>query len=327
MKRTQSQYARLMELDRLIRAGKHPNCLTFGAEWGVSAKTVQRDIDFLRDQCGAPIEYDREHKGFRYTDASWWLPALPLTEADLLAVLLAARVAEQYRGSPVARQVSQVFTKLAEVLPGNITLAPELLYNRFTFTAPPARPLQEEVWTPVVRGLLARHTVRLVYRPFGSGATRTDKESRVNPCHIANLQGEWYLFGVHAGHSDVRQFAMGRIESAAVTDDPFTMPPGFDARKLLEGVFARFTGDGKPMTVQLLFDAEVAEWVAERQWHPGQTLKTRKSGDVELSFPARGLYEVQRWVLAWGSKVRVLAPAELAGMVRAEVEAMARKVR
>ena len=91
--RTQSQYARLMELDLKIRQGGYPNCLTFAEAWGVSQKTVQRDIDFLRDQLGAPIVYDRERKGFFYENSSWWLPSVVLSEGELMGVLLAARVA------------------------------------------------------------------------------------------------------------------------------------------------------------------------------------------------------------------------------------------
>ena len=33
---------------RRIRSGRRPNCLTFAADWEVSQKTVQRDIDFLQ---------------------------------------------------------------------------------------------------------------------------------------------------------------------------------------------------------------------------------------------------------------------------------------
>jgi predicted DNA-binding transcriptional regulator YafY len=49
----------------------------------------------------------------------------------------------------------------------------------------------------------------------------------------------------------------------------------------------------------------------------------RKNGDIELTFPAKGLYEVQRWVLAWGRHVRVLAPQALCGAVEDEIKAMA----
>ncbi len=323
MKRTKSQYARLVELDRQIRSGKRPNCLTFAEAWNVSQKTVQRDIDFLRDQCGAPMVFDRERRGFYYDNPSWWLPAIVLSEGELLAVLLAGRMAEQYRGNPVAGDIQRLFTKLAGMLPDKVSLNPELLFDRFSFVSPPARPVQSRIWTTVVRGLVAQNTMRVVYRPFDAATAVKGKESQINPCHLANLQGEWYLFAVHEGYTDVRQFAMSRFEKAVVTDKHFDLPPDFNPKRLLTGIFARYGGDGEAVTVRLLFDKEIAHWITERQWHPEQTLTPRKTGDIELAFPAKGLYEVQRWVLSWGRCVSVLEPAELKNSVINEVQAMA----
>jgi Ankyrin repeats (3 copies) len=71
MKRNKPQLHRLLALDRLIRDGKYPNALTFAREWEVSQKTIQRDIEFLRDMLGAPIKYDRAQNGYYYTDQQW----------------------------------------------------------------------------------------------------------------------------------------------------------------------------------------------------------------------------------------------------------------
>jgi predicted DNA-binding transcriptional regulator YafY len=322
MKRTQSQFARFMELDRLIKEKQYPNCLTFSNKWGVSQKTTQRDIDFLRDQCGAPIAYDRDRKGFYYEDATWMLPSVFLSEGELLAVLLASRALEQYRGTPVAKQVSQVFDKLAGLLPDKVTLKPELLYSRFTFKGVSAKPVDADIWATVVNGLLSQRSIRLRYRTFEAGSADKNKESRVNPYHIANLQGEWYLLGVHSGHTDIRQFSMARIEKASLTADQFMMPADFDPEKLLSGTFGRYVGDGKTQTVRLLFPKDVASWVTEREWHPSQLIKTRRTGEIELSFPATGMFEVMRWVLSWGRNVKVLAPPELVRMVGDEIKEM-----
>ena len=72
----------------------------------------------------------------------------------------------------------------------------------------------------------------------------------------------------------------------------------FAPEALLEAAFGRYAGGGKTHTVRLLFEKNVAEWITEREWHPQQTLKRRRNGDVELAFPAKGLFEVRRWVLS-----------------------------
>lgn len=322
MNLSKSQYRRIMELDRRIRDGLYPNCLTFAAKWEVSQKTIQRDIDYLRDQCGAPIRYDREEKGYYYDDATWVLPSIMLSEGELLAVLVGARAVAQYKGTPIEARLRRVFDKLTELLPEGLSINPAELFTEFSFQSPPSRPIDPDVWLTVTQGLTNRTTVEIVYRPFGSGKAKPDKVSRINPYHIANRQGEWYVFAVHAGHEDVRQFSMGRIERAALTDSTYHIPRDFDAGKLLDSAFGRFAGGDEEHTVRLLFDHEVADWVTEREWHPAQQIKRRKNGDIELSFPAKGLYEVQRWVLAWGRHVRVLAPRELCDAVEDEVKAM-----
>jgi predicted DNA-binding transcriptional regulator YafY len=92
---------------------------------------------------------------------------------------------------------------------------------------------------------------------------------------------------------------------------------------LLSSTFARYAGDGEPQTVRIRFDQEIAGWVTERQWHLQQKLTRLQTGEIELEFPANGLFEVQRWVLSWGRQARVLAPPELVQMVNEEVTAMA----
>lgn len=321
MQRTHSQFARLMELDRQIRGGKHPNCLTFAADWEVTQKTVQRDIDYLRDQCGAPVVYHRTHKGFRYENPTWMLPAVMLSEGELLAVLLGARVLDQYQGTPVARQLTGIYSKLAALLPGRVSVAPEFLYSRFSVTSPPARAVRPEIWSTMIRGLLDERQVIIRYARFDQ-RSRPDKTSTICPYHIASLQGEWYVFGVHAGHSDVRQFSMARIEAAKVTHERFSVPIDFDPKSLLASAFGRYAAGDHAHTVRLLFSREVADWITERQWHPQQSLKRRRNGYIELAFPAKGLFEVQRWVLSWGHHVKVLAPVELRRNVQREITMM-----
>jgi len=318
MERTKAQFPRLLELDRQIRAGKYPNCMNFATEYEVSQKTIQRDIDFLRDQMNAPIEYDSEKKGFYYKDKSWFLPALSLSEGDLFVLLVASKALEAYRGTPVAKELERVFTKITDLLPAKITMKPELVFSRFSFTSPPSKPVDEKVWTCVVRGLLHQQYVKMKYRAFEA---KEEREQLLAPYHIANLQGEWYVLGSSDTHPGIRQFALARMKSAALCEKRFEFPGDFDPAKLVSRTFSRFVGT-ESYAIRLLFDKEMAPWVSERIWHPNQKTATRKNGGIELTFHAAGLFEVYRWILAWGSHVKVLEPLELKNMVADEIKRM-----
>jgi hypothetical protein len=68
-----SQMVRIVEFDRQVTQGKYPNSLCFSVDYEVSQRTVLRDIEYLRDQLGAPLQYDAQHRGFIYTH-DWDLP-------------------------------------------------------------------------------------------------------------------------------------------------------------------------------------------------------------------------------------------------------------
>jgi len=319
MKRCQSQYSRMLKLDELIRNGKYPNCLTFAKKWEVTTKTIWRDIEFMKWTLGAPLAFDRNKKGYYYTDLHWFLPALSLSEGELFMLLITSRAMEQYQGTPVAAKLQLIFRKIAELLPEKMSVPPELMLSRFSFTAPPAKPINENIWITVVRGLLSQRHLRITYRGFESATTHS---FRLAPYHLANLQGEWYVFGTADNDAQVKQYSMARIQRAILNETHFDIPPDFNPQKLLSQTFGRFVLGEQQYPVKLLFQKDVAEWVMERQWHPKQKIIIRKNGDIELSFEAGGLLEVQRWVLAWGHYVKVLEPAELKQMVSAEIKQM-----
>jgi len=320
MQRSKLQFERLLKLDQELKQQKYPNCFTLAKDCEVSVKTAQRDFDYMRDRLKAPIAYDQARKGFYYTSCNWFLPALSLSEGDLFAVLLSSRAIEQYKGTPVAKELDAIFQKICDSMPEKISIRPELVFSRFTFIGPAAKPVDEKTWTTIVRGLLAQRSVQIEYRAVD--ATKT-KARLVDPYHVANLQGEWYVFAFDHRGNEIRQFAIPRIEKADLTDKQFVLPANFDPEKFLSVTFGRFAHAGRQATVRLLFDRDAAYWVLERQWHPKQKVKRRRDGKVELSFPTLGFYEVRRWVLAWGHNVRVLAPTELQAMVRKEIRLMA----
>ena len=237
---------------------------------------------------------------------------------------MASKALEQYRGTPVAKDLERVFAKLAGMLPDKISLRPELVFSRFSFSSPPAKPVNENIWTCVVRGLLTQTKIKISYRSMEATAA---KDRMLSPYHIANLQGEWYVLGHSDIDGEIRQFALPRIQKGKLTDQHFDMPNDFDPDKMLGNTFGRFVIGDKIHEVRLLFDKEVVPWVLERQWHHKQHVITCPDGKVELSFPATGLFEVFRWALAWGHHVKVLTPAELSKMIVDEIKEMSNILR
>ena len=58
------------------------------------------DVDYLRYQLRAPLEFDRTRNGFRYTEPAYRLPYFQLTEGELVALMLCERILAKYEGTP-----------------------------------------------------------------------------------------------------------------------------------------------------------------------------------------------------------------------------------
>src|SRR5262245_8217751 len=90
--------ARIMIIDQWPRAVTWPNATSLAARLEVDPRTIRRDITYMRDQLGAPLEYDPAHRGYHYTEPSFRLSDFPITEGELVALMLAQRLLKQYRG-------------------------------------------------------------------------------------------------------------------------------------------------------------------------------------------------------------------------------------
>lgn len=70
-----SQMVRIVEFDKEVRFRRYPNRYDFSTQYGISERTVARDVEYLRDRLRAPLEYDSDRKGYYYSK-EWILPSV-----------------------------------------------------------------------------------------------------------------------------------------------------------------------------------------------------------------------------------------------------------
>ena len=105
---------RLVRIDGELRSKRWPNAATLARLLEVTERTIHRDIDCLRDQLGAPIEYDSSHHGYYYREESYHLALPQVTEGECLALFLAERLLRQYKGLPLAGDLQRLFKKIGD---------------------------------------------------------------------------------------------------------------------------------------------------------------------------------------------------------------------
>lgn len=323
MAKFKPQFKRLIYIDQMItegtRRGVLPNCRTLAVGWEVSQRTIQRDLDYMKWQLSAPIEYDARRRGFYYTEPNYRMPALNISQDDLFAFCIAEKVLQQYVGTPLHDRLAAVFDKLQQSMPENVTVDPSWLDDRLSFFSEPAPILDAQAWGRCFEALRKSRTLQFVYQIPGF---ETAHERRVDPYHCVGYRAQWYMVGYCHYKKAVRTFAVSRMTDVSVTDDFFHVPDDFDFQKYVGEHFGIFRSEDVHH-VEVRFTSTAAPYVLEREWHPSQELKTATDGSIVLSFPASHLFEVKRWILSWGADARVLSPPELAEMIRQDHSAAA----
>ncbi len=316
MPKFKPQYRRLLFIDREIRKGRYPNCRSLAETWEVSAKTIQRDIDYLRDELNAPIDYAPARFGFFYTEPNYRLPAISISESDLFAVCVAEQALRAFRNTPLHERLLSVFKKIEDSLPDRVSVHPAWLDSRVTVFAEPITTIQPDVWETIATAM--RENRQLTVRYASVGQDPSDRT--IDPYHLVSHRGEWYLIAYCHRSQGIRTFAVSRTLTAQSETATFDLPAHYDEQALAREQFG-IRWDAKEHAVAIRFDARAAPYIRERTWHPEQALHDTKGAGVEIRFRTRHLQEVRDWILSWGSHARPLKPKALVSMVRDELRA------
>ena len=89
---------RIQWFDARVRAGRYPSARSLAERFEISHRQAQRDIEYMRDSLGAPLEYVPSRRGYRYSENAFTLPSLVVTAKESAAL---TALASQY--SDIAR--------------------------------------------------------------------------------------------------------------------------------------------------------------------------------------------------------------------------------
>jgi proteasome accessory factor B len=309
----------MLRIHQALQAGGFPNAAKLAREIEVSTKTIHRDLEFMRDRLNLPLEFDSSRNGYRYDGEVSSFPTMQITEGEIFALVVAEKALQQYRGTSFEKPLLSAIKKMEQALPDTISLNFADIGQTISFRTRAEPILDLKIFDALAKAVAERRQLELLYRKPG----HKPEARTVDPYHLANINGEWFLFAFDHARKDIRTFAPARIQAATPTGKTFERSRKFSLEKRLRDSFGVHAGEGA-YEVVLRFAPRAADYVREKKWHESQVLREFKDGSLELRMKLSSLSEIQRWVLSWGGDAKVLQPPELAESVRQAAEAILR---
>ena len=302
----------MLRIHQALQAGGFPNASKLAREIEVATKTIHRDIGFMRDRLNLPIEFSPARNGYSYTGEVSAFPTMQITEGELFALVVAEKALQQYRGTSFEKPLLSAIRKMEQALPDTISLNLADIEQTISFRTRAEPILDLKIFDALAKAVAQRRQLELHYRKPG----QQKAEARlVDPYHLANINGEWFLFAHDHARKDIRTFVPARIQSVKPTGKTFERTQKFSLEKRLRDSFGVHSGEGE-YEVVIRFNPHAADYIREKKWHPSQELRELKGGGLELKLKLSSLAEIERWILSWGGDAKVLKPGELAGAVR-----------
>jgi predicted DNA-binding transcriptional regulator YafY len=299
------------------RSNRQVNCSTLATALGVSIKTIQRDLEYMRSSLGLPINYDFGARSFGYPDEVTQFPlGHDLTADERLSLVVARQSLEVFEGVDFAKELKSAFDKITGgMLSDGHDFLGKSLDCYISVRTPGAGRIQDaKVFRAVRRALLSHFELRLEYQAKGRSAFTP---RRLHPYHLACVANRWILVALDADKGAVRTYILARCREPVVTQTEFQRPADFDPMGHLGTSFGVSTGTGTT-TVKLRISSEGAHHVIERRWHDTQSVKPLPGSAVEVTFALSDLNDLTRWILGFGSDCEVVEPLKLRAMIAEE---------
>jgi predicted DNA-binding transcriptional regulator YafY len=312
------QLERIMEIDRRIRDGQFPNPNQLARDMEVSRRVIFVDRDFMITRLGAPIEFNRERGGWYYSDETWVLPGIIVTEGELLAFFLSIEVAKRYLGTGLEETLRSAVDKLSKNIKGSITVDLDTLRLHYSFSAPTLLAANEQALLDLHRAVAES---KRVWMRYYTASRNEHTERTVHPYHLINIRGDWYLIAYDELRQNILNFSVGRIEEWKLQKETFNRDPEFSIGKYMSTAFQAERGK-EVVNVVIRFAPQAARYVRERHWHDTQKIEEQNDGGLLFKFQTSGLGEVKRWVLQYGGDAEVVAPDELREECKKEIHTM-----
>jgi predicted DNA-binding transcriptional regulator YafY len=261
---------RLLQIDELLRSRQRQTEGSLVEALGVSERTIRNDLHFLRDRFQAPLEFDRQW-GWRYTEPDWRLPSISLSQGELFALILGARMLEAYGGSAYESELRSSIKRLSERLPAQTWIDLQQLADERILFRPGAQTLvAPQIWNDLVEA--SRRSQRVLMRYYT--ASRNEESERIFDPYLLHVYRGTnpYTIGFCHQRQAIRWFRVDRIRSLQLLSEKFVRDPNFDPKQHLEQIFQCEVG-GESVAVAIWFDVPTAPYIRERRWHSTQEIR------------------------------------------------------
>jgi predicted DNA-binding transcriptional regulator YafY len=282
--------------------------------FNISLRTVYRDVKAL-DESGVPVIGEA---GTGYTIMEGYrLPPVMFTQEEASALLLGAKLAEQFTDGSVKRHFHAALFKIKAVLRSSdkeyvdsLTEHIEII-SRYT----PDNDSPQQYLSQLQQAVVHKKIVHLQYH---SNHKEEVTRRRVEPIGLLYYGSAWHLIGWCHLRNDYRDFRLTRMLGIQLEETTFNPAAHPSIRKYIE----QLRKGSDLLEAIVLFKKATVKYLQEQKYMNGFVSEEDLGDYVRMKFLISSFPYFARWLLMYTDSVRVETPGDL----RTEVQTLTEKL-
>ncbi len=303
-------------LDDLVEACSDALYEYEGIDKGVSKRTVQMDLQMMRSErlgYSAPIIVV-EKKYYTYEEENYSITNIPLTDQDLGKLTEVVDILKQFKGFTHFKELSSMVQKLEDKVHTSKT------HERSIIDLEKNEHLRGlEYIDPIYNAILNKKCIEITYQSFKA---RSKNTFLFHPFLLKEHRNRWFVLGDRDERGERSLLALDRVEQVTQSAKPLK---SFD-EDLITNYFNNVIGvtvnDGqKPEEVILLSSHDNAPYLITKPLHHSQKVIDKNDEGVLFSLFVQHNFELERDIMAFGERVKVMSPLKLRNVIRKRLQA------
>ena len=284
---------------------------------GIGKTQIYMDIRYMKESAWeAPIEIRKEGRTayYRYSNKRYTISNKPLSETEEKHFRSAFSILSRFKGMPQFDWINELVPFLEKSLPG---LSKENNQKIIAYES----NIDYVGWKfigPIFNAIANKRVLKILYQDFHS---EFPYEIEFHPYYLKQHNNRWFALGLNPiEKKDNWTMALDRIKQIDETDISYVAT---DVN--WDDYFSDFIGvtkmDGDIAEVKLLITDQVqAKYIETNPLHETQKQLKQVDGGFETSIKVIPNFELEKLILSFGEKVKVVSPLDLRNKIANRIE-------
>ena len=298
-----------------------------------SISSLEKDIQRMREDHDAPIEYCKRSNGYYYSNPQFRLLNLMLTPDDMEALEQAREVLAATQGASVADELDHALQRVRQSLDIIREVKTDAPTRRVVYVEEKILGGNRQYVPMLIRAVSQNRQVAFRYLKHedavsmtGSLAQRKTRISALNiappdrpklrilhPILLREVADSWYVIGYDAASGSERTFALDRMSELELLDDPCDVPPAIltNVSELFEHIFGITDSHGPVEDIVLSFSPLFGRYVMAKPIHQTQEVLSDTPTECVVRLRLAPNRDLLMHLRSYGEHLTVLQPASL----------------